>query len=76
MAHVMSQVIKVWHKQTGVAKSSFLIIYQTEGEDDLYINTNMCMIGLEILFSDQKVSFQNCKPIVGVHCYICSDLFV
>ena len=76
MAHVMGQVIKVWHKQTGMAKSSFLIIWQTQGEDVLYINTKMCMRGLEILFSDQKVSFQNSKPIMGVHRHVCLDLFV
>ena len=77
MEHVMGQVIKVWHKQTGMAKSSFLIIrQQTEGEDVSYINSNMYMIGLEILFSDQKVNFQNYKPIVGEHRHVCSDLFV
>ena len=36
----------------------------------------MCMRGLEILFSDQKVSFQNSKPIMGVHRHVCLDLFV
>ena len=49
-------VIGVWHKQPGMAKS-----WRRH-----FIYINMCMIGLEILLSHQKFSFQNYKPIVGM----------